>query len=111
MAVEPQLTELIGEYRTNIDAKGRVGLGSFRQHFEDTVIAVKMDGYLVVMSPAQFRVVSEGIRQRTAIDRPEHVGRLFDVEVQRFKRHEIIVAVSVAEVCSSFHGQRLQDVI
>lgn len=87
MVVEPQVTELIGEYRTNIDGKGRVGLGGFRQHFEDTVVAVKLDGYLAVMSPAQFRIVSQGIRQQTAIDKPEHVGRLFDVEVQRFKRH------------------------
>lgn len=87
MVVEAQLSELIGEYRSNIDSKGRVGLGGFRQHFEDSVVAVKLDGYLAVMSPAQFRVVSQGIRQRTAIERPEDVGRLFDVEVQRFKRH------------------------
>lgn len=84
---EQQTTELIGEFRTNLDNKGRLGLGPFRPHFSDSVVAVKMDGYLAVMSPPQFSVVSTGIRQRAAIDSPDHVARLFDRRMQQFKRH------------------------
>lgn len=84
---EQRTQELIGEYRTNLDAKGRLGLGPFRSHFGDAVVAVKMDGYLAVMRPEQFGVISEGIRQRAAIDSPGHVARLFDRRMQQFKRH------------------------
>jgi len=84
---EQRTHELLGEYRTNLDTKGRLGLGPFRQHFDESVIAVKMDGYLAVMRPEQFSIVSEGIRRRAAIDSPQHVQRLFDRRMQEFKRH------------------------
>jgi len=84
---EQRTPELIGEYRTNLDSKGRLGLGPFRQQFGESVIAVKMDGYLAVMRPEQFSIISEGIRRRAAIDSPQHVYRLFDRRMQQFKRH------------------------
>ncbi|MBN2081310.1 hypothetical protein JW859_03785 [bacterium] len=84
---DKQLVELLGEYRTNVDGKGRVGLGSFRQQFDDQVVMVKMDGYLAIMRPELFSTVSKGIRQKVAVDTPDNVSRLFDPRIQEFKRY------------------------
>ena len=82
-----QPTRLIGDYPTVIDSKGRVGLGRFQQHFGDSVIALRMTDHLVVLSPAQFDLISGGIRKKTAFDTEENVYKFFDLEMQLFKRH------------------------
>ena len=84
---EKQVHRLIGDYETNIDQKGRVGLGRFRQYFGESVIAVRMPNYLMILSPEQFDVISEGIRQRTSFSSKDNVYKLFDMDMQLFKRH------------------------
>jgi len=84
---EKLANRLIGDYETNIDSKGRVGLGRFRQHFDESVIAVRMPGYLMILTPKQFDVISEGIRMRTSFSSEQNVYKLFDMDMQLFKRH------------------------
>jgi len=81
-----QLIELIGEYRTKVDGKGRVGLGHFGQQLGDQVVAIKMDGYLMLVRPEMYSTISNGIRQRAAIDSPDNARRLFDQTILEFKR-------------------------
>lgn len=88
MSEETKTTALlIGEYETNIDSKGRVGLGRFSQHFDGAVVALRMKDHLVVVSPEQFSRLAEGIHQRTAFDKADSAHRFFDKEMQLFKRH------------------------
>lgn len=87
LADTKQVSRMIGDYETNIDAKGRVGLGRFSQYFTESVIAVRMKNFLMILSPEQFDVISSGIRRKTSFSSEQNVYKLFDMDMQLFKRH------------------------
>lgn len=82
-----QVRRLIGDYETNIDSKGRAGLGRFRQYYADSVIAVRMSNFLLILSTEQFDLISSGIRRKTSFSSEENVYKLFNMDMQLFKRH------------------------